>query len=147
MKRKTGRLLAVIGPTLLIAAATAGRASGVHLVTSIQTLARTPQGIRYAVAVRPIGGLAHAATLVLSTRSPAIWTTAAPGCLTSADHTTLACDLGDLHARQTRTLYVTARPGEAGAAQVPIIARAAAANAPTVTASLGAVHPAALRLG
>jgi hypothetical protein len=144
MKVTFGTLLAITlatGPAL-----PAYAAPGVHLVTSIRALSHAADGIRYAVSVRPVGGPAHAATLVLSTRAPAFWTTGAPGCLSSADRTALACDLGELRAQQARTLTVTARPGEPGATGVPVVARAGAANAPTVTVSLDVAHPAAYRL-
>ena len=120
-------------------------APAVHLVTSIETLSHAPDGVHYAVSVRPVGGPAHATTLVLSTRRPAAWTARSPECLSSADRTALACDLGDIRESQRRTLRFTAQPGD-GPAQVPVIAQARAANAPSVTSSLGVNHPAALRL-
>jgi hypothetical protein len=142
----------VISRTLLaLAAGGAGvvtppafAAPGVHLVTSIEALSHAPDGVRYAVTVRPVGGPAHATTLVLSTRRPAVWTTGSPDCLSSADRTALACDLGDVRESERRTLRLTAQPGD-GPAQVPVIAQAGAANAPSVTSSLGVNHPAALR--
>ncbi|MFB9839781.1 hypothetical protein, partial [Actinoallomurus acaciae] len=118
---------ALIGPALLGSAA-AVATPAVHLVTSIQTLARAPEGIRYAVSVRSVGGTARAATLVLSTFGPASWTAVAPGCLSSADRTALACDLGDLSPQGTRTLRFTARPGQGGSTQVPVVAQAGAVN-------------------
>jgi hypothetical protein len=118
----------------------------VHLVTLIRALSRTPAAVQYAVTVRPVGGPAHAATLVLSTRRPAAWTGSVPACLASRDRTALACDLGDLRASEARTLRVTGRPGDRGAAEVPVTARAAAANVPSVTSSLGAMRPQTLRL-
>lgn len=136
---------ALIGPALL-GSATAIATPAVHLMTSIQTLARAPEGTRYAVSVRSVGGTAHTATLVLTTFGPAAWTAAAPGCLSSADHTALACELGDLSPQRARTLRVTARPGPGGSTQVPVIAQASAVDAPPVVASLGVAHPAALRM-
>ncbi|GAB2802713.1 hypothetical protein GCM10027176_04190 [Actinoallomurus bryophytorum] len=118
----------------------------VHLVTLIRALSRTPAAVQYAVTVRPVGGPAHAATLVLSTRRPAAWTGSVPACLASRDRTALACDLGDLRESEARTLRVTVRPGDRGPAEVPVVARAAAANVPSVTSSLGAMRPQALRL-
>jgi len=99
------------------------------------------------VTVRPVGGAAHAATLVLGTRRPAVWTAVAPGCLSSGDRTAVACDLGDLHESEPRTLRLVGRPGASGPAGVPVVARATADNVPAVSASLGAVRPAALRAG
>ncbi|GLY86443.1 hypothetical protein [Actinoallomurus iriomotensis] len=154
MKVTSGTLLATavlattggtFGPARFGGAA-AVAAPAVHLVTSIQTLSRAPEGTRYAVSVRPVGGTARAATLVLSTFGPAAWTAAAPGCLFSADRTAMACDLGDLSPQRGRTLHVTARPGPGGPAQVPVVAQAGAANAPSVIASLGVAHPAAFRM-
>lgn len=137
----------VMMPALGAVAGAAPTARAVHLVTLIRALSRTPTAVQYAVTVRPVGGPAHAATLVLSTRRPASWTGLAPACLASRDRTALACDLGDLRESEARTLRVTARPGERGPAEVPVIARAAAANAPSVTSSLGAaMRSQALRL-
>jgi hypothetical protein len=118
----------------------------VHLVTLIQTLSHTPAAVRYAVSVRPVGGPAHAATLVLSTRKPAAWTAPVPQCLANRDRTALACDLGELRESESRTLRVTGRPGERGPAVVPVVAQAGAANAPSVTSSLGVMRSQALRL-
>ncbi|MGI5224160.1 hypothetical protein [Actinoallomurus sp. CA-142502] len=139
-------VLATTGGTFGPARFAAVAAPAVHLVTSIQTLSRAPEGTRYAVSVRPVGGTARAATLVLSTFAPAAWAAAAPGCLSSADRTAMACDLGDLSPQRGRTLHVTARPGPGGPAQVPVVAQAGAANAPSVIASLGVAHPAAFRM-
>jgi hypothetical protein len=137
----------VMMPALGAVAGAAPTARAVHLVTLIRALSRTPTAVQYAVTVRPVGGPAHAATLVLSTRRPASWTGLAPACLASRDRTALACDLGDLRESEARTLRVTARPGDRGPAEVPVIARAAAANAPSVTSSLGAaMRSQALRL-
>lgn len=119
---------------------------GVHLMTSIRVLSRAPDAVRYAVTVRPVGGPARATTLVLGTRRPAVWTAAAPGCLSSGDRTALACDLGDVRESESRTLRLTGRPGASGPAEVPVVAQVTAANAPSVTSSLGAVRPAARRL-
>jgi hypothetical protein len=121
-------------------------ARDVHLVTLIQALSRTPTAVRYAVTVRPVGGPARAATLVLGTRRPAVWTASVPACLASRDRTALACDLGDLRESESRTLRLTGRPGARGPAEVPVVARAAAANVPSVTSSLGAMRPQGLRL-
>jgi hypothetical protein len=134
-----GAAALVMMPAVGAAAGTLPMAHGVHLVTLIRALSRTPAAVQYAVTVRPVGGPAHAATLVLSTRRPASWTGSVPTCLASRDRTALACDLGDLRESEARTLHVTGRPGDRGAAEVPVIARAAAANAPSVTSSLGAV--------
>ena len=117
----------------------------VHLVTSIRTLSHAPDAIRYVVTVRPVGGMAHGATLVLATRRPAIWTAVVPGCLSSRDRTSVACDLGDLHESESRTVRLAGRPGASGREGVPVIAQAAADNAPAVSSSLGAIRPAALR--
>jgi hypothetical protein len=119
---------------------------GVHLVTSIEALSHAPDGVRYVVTVRPVGGPAHATTLVLSTRRPAVWTAAVPDCLSSEDRTALACDLGDVRESEPRTLHLTARPGDQGPAEVPVIAQAGAANAPSVMSSLGVARPAVMRL-
>jgi hypothetical protein len=134
---------AVFLPALL-GGARAHAAPGVHLVTSIQALPHVPGVVRYAVTVRPVRGPARSATLVLGTRRPAVWTDSTPACLASRDRTTLACDLGDLRESESRTLTVTGRPGGSGPAEVPVIARAAAANTPSVTSSLGGVRPVSL---
>jgi hypothetical protein len=132
--------------TPVLGAATAATGHDVHLVTLIRALSRTPAAVQYAVTVRPVGGPAHATTLVLSTRRPAAWTGSVPSCLASRDRTALACDLGDLRESEARTLRVTGRPGDHGPAEVPVVARAAAANAPSVTSSLGAMRSQTLRL-
>ena len=144
MKMTSSTLLAVTGIAGVVVAqaflAPAPATPGVHLVTSIQALSHAPDAVRYAVTVRPSGGAARAVTLVLSTRRPAAWTAAAPTCLTSGDRTALACDLGDVRESETRTLRVTARPGPHGPPVVPVVLRAGAANAPSVTASLDAAR-------
>ncbi|MCW2864043.1 MAG: hypothetical protein JWP48_5751 [Actinoallomurus sp.] len=150
MKMTSSTLLAVTGTAGVVVAqaflAPAPATPGVHLVTSIQALSRAPDAVRYAVTVRPAGGAAHAVTLVLSTRRPATWTTAAPACMTSGDRTAVACDLGDVRESETRTLRVTARPGPHGPSVVPVVLRAGAANAPSVTASLDAARTTSMRL-
>lgn len=150
MKMTSSTLLTVTGTAGVVVAqaflAPAPATPGVHLVTSIQALSHAPDAVRYAVTVRPAGGAARAVTLVLSTRRPAAWTTAAPTCLTSGDRTALACDLGDVRESETRTLRVTARPGPHGPPVVPVALRAGAANAPSVTASLDAARTTSMRL-
>jgi hypothetical protein len=150
MKMTSSTLLAVTGTVGVVVAqaflAPAPATPGVHLVTSIQALSHAPDAVRYAVTVRPAGGAARAVTLVLSTRRPATWTTAAPTCMTSGDRTALACDLGDVRESETRTLRVTARPGPHGPPVVPVVLRAGAANAPSVTASLDAARTTSMRL-
>jgi hypothetical protein len=147
MNTTSGTLLAA---TALLAQPLAGAparaAGGVHLATSIQTLSRTADAVRFAVTVRPAGGPAHRVTLAITTRRPATWTAAVPECLMSRDRTALACDLGDVRAAETRTLRMTARPGPNGPAVVPVVVRAGAANAPSVISSLDGAGPAALRL-
>ncbi len=143
----------VISRTLLTLATAAGgvlimsepgvAAPGVHLVTSIRMLPHEPGVARYAVTVRPVGGPARAVTLVLGTRRPAAWTSMASGCLSSADRSTLACDLGDVRASELRTLRLAGRPDVFAA--MPVVARAGAANAPSVAMSLGAARPVAMR--
>jgi hypothetical protein len=145
MKVISRTLLALATGAVGVMTTPAFAAPGVHLVTSIKALSHAPDGVHYAVTVRPVGGPAHATTLVLSTRRPAAWTAGSPECLSSADRTALACDLGDVRQSERRTLHVTAHPGN-GRAEVPVIAQAGAANAPSVTSSLGVNHPASLRL-
>jgi hypothetical protein len=151
MKMTSSTLLAATGAAGVVVAyallgAPARATPGVRLVTSIQALSHTPDAVRYAVTVRPAGGAAHSVTLVLSTRKPATWTTAAPSCLASRDRTALACDLGDVRESETRTLRMTARPGPHGPPVVPVVLRAGAANAPSVTASLDAARATNMRL-
>jgi len=122
-------------------------AADVHLVTSVEIVSHAPDGVRYVVTVRPVGGPAHVTTLVLSTRRPAAWRAGAAGCLPSADRTALACDLGDVRESEPRTLHVIAEPGGQSPTGVPVTVQARAANAPSVTSSLGAARPAAARLG
>lgn len=146
MKVLTGTLLTLAtGAGGLLTLPALGRATpAVHLVTSIQAVSHGHEQVRYAVTVRPAGGPAHMVTVVLGTRRPAAWTAAAPGCLSSPDRTTLACDLGDVREAQSRTLRLTAQPGDL--ADVPVIAHVRAANAPSVTSSLGTTRPIGLGL-
>jgi hypothetical protein len=151
MKVKSSTLLAttmaaagVMTSPALFGGAPAQAVADIHLLTSIRVLSRAPDAFRYAVTVRPVGGPARAATLIANTRRPAAWTVATPACLPSADRTALACDLGDMREQETRTLNLTARPG--GPAAMPVIVQVGAANALSVTASLGAAHPTTLRL-
>jgi hypothetical protein len=152
MKMTSSTLLAVTGTAGVVAAQAvllgvpARATPGVYLVTSIQALSRAPDAVRYAVTLRPAGGVARAVTLVLSTRRPATWTTAASTCLVSRDRTALACDLGDVRESETRTLRMTARPGPKGPPVVPVVLRAGAANAPSVIASLDAARTTGMRL-
>lgn len=145
MKVLTGTLLTLAtGTGGLLALPALGRAMpAVHLVTSIQALPHGPDEVRYAVTVRPVGGPAHTVTAVLGTRRPAAWTAIAPGCLSSPDRTTLACDLGDVREAQSRTLRLTAQPGDL--ADVPVVVQVRAANAPAVTSSLATRRPVGLR--
>lgn len=131
--------LLILAPGAVFLPALAGgvlAAPGVHLMTAIQALAHAPGTFRYAVTVRPVGGVAHAVTLVLGTRRPAAWTAVAPGCLRSRDRTELACDLGDVRDAESRTLRFTGASG-GGPAEAPVAVRASAANAPAVSSSLG----------
>jgi hypothetical protein len=145
MKVLTGTLLTLAaGAGGLLTLPALGRATpAVHLMTSIQALSHGHDEVRYAVTVRPAGGPAHVVTAVLGTRRPAAWTAVAAGCLSSPDRTTVACDLGDVSEAQSRTLRLTARPGDL--AQVPVVVQVRAANAPPVTSSLGTTRPIGLR--
>lgn len=126
----------LVQPLVLPAVAAAALAApGVRLVTEIRALPHAPGAFRYAVTVRPVGGPAHAVTLVLETRRPSAWTAVAPGCLASRDRTEVACDLGEVREAEPRTLRLTGTTGAPGTA--PVVVRASAANATPVTSSLG----------
>jgi hypothetical protein len=126
--RVTRRTLsAVAGIAIALLTTPASASPLVRLVASIRPLAPEAGLVRYAVTVRPEGGTAREASLVLGTLSPAAWGTPVQGCLANSERTAMVCDLGNLPAGEDRTLILAARTG---GAPVPIVAEAAAANAP-----------------